>query len=264
MAHSSFAIQNSSDKTVSIQVDTRKTKGRMEPIWAWFGYDEPNFTTMKHGRKLLTELAEAFATPVYVRTHNLLTSGDGTPALARRNGARVVTAPRGRGTQMNAAARQSTGRFVLFLHADSAIRDRFLLADAVDALDRAIRADRCDDIAGHFRLKFIRSGRRNRLAYRYIENKTGFNRPYTTNGDQGFLLKRRFFDRLGGFEERFGFLEDQQLAEKIRSRGRWITLPGRLYSSARRFESEGFHQRYILMSIIMGAHSTGLARRQTR
>ena len=51
-------------------------------MWAWFGYDEPNYTYMPNGRKLLSELAEA-AKPatVYVRTHNLLTTGDGTPAL---------------------------------------------------------------------------------------------------------------------------------------------------------------------------------------
>jgi len=69
------------DNKLCIQVDIRKTKGRVEPIWAWVGYDEPNFTYMKDGRKLLSELAEASPVPVFVRTHNLLTSGDGTPAL---------------------------------------------------------------------------------------------------------------------------------------------------------------------------------------
>ena len=50
-------------------------------MWAWFGYDEPNYTYMKDGRKLLSELAALSPVPVYVRAHNLLTSGDGTPAL---------------------------------------------------------------------------------------------------------------------------------------------------------------------------------------
>ena len=53
----------------------------MLPIWAWFGYDEPNYTYMKDGKKLLSEIAALSPVPVYVRTHNLLTSGDGTPAL---------------------------------------------------------------------------------------------------------------------------------------------------------------------------------------
>src|SRR6185369_11373481 len=36
---------------------------------------------MKDGKKLLSELAALSPVPVFVRTHNLLTSGDGTPAL---------------------------------------------------------------------------------------------------------------------------------------------------------------------------------------
>lgn len=68
-------------QTVSINVDLSKEKGEMKPIWAWFGYDEPNYTYMKDGKKLLSEIAELSPVPVYVRAHNLMTSGDGTPAL---------------------------------------------------------------------------------------------------------------------------------------------------------------------------------------
>ena len=53
----------------------------MTPVWAWFGYDEPNYTYMKDGKKLLSEIAALSPVPVYVRSHNLMTSGDGTPAL---------------------------------------------------------------------------------------------------------------------------------------------------------------------------------------
>jgi xylan 1,4-beta-xylosidase len=66
---------------VAIQVDARTTLGPMTSMWAWFGYDEPNYTYMNDGKKLLTELAELSPAPVYVRAHNLLTSGDGTPGL---------------------------------------------------------------------------------------------------------------------------------------------------------------------------------------
>ena len=66
---------------VSIDVNLEKEKGPLSPVWAWFGHDEPNYTYMKDGKKLLSEISDAFPVPVYVRTHNLLTSGDGTPAL---------------------------------------------------------------------------------------------------------------------------------------------------------------------------------------
>jgi xylan 1,4-beta-xylosidase len=66
---------------VTIRVDASARQGPMKPVWAFFGYDEPNYTYMKDGRKLLSELAELSPVPIYVRTHNLLTTGDGSPAL---------------------------------------------------------------------------------------------------------------------------------------------------------------------------------------
>lgn len=65
----------------TIRVDLNKELGAMKPVWAWFGHDEPNYTYMKDGKKLLSELAALSSTPVYMRVHNLLTTGDGTPAL---------------------------------------------------------------------------------------------------------------------------------------------------------------------------------------
>ena len=64
-----------------VRVDLQKEIGPMKPVWAWFGYDEPNYTYMKDGQKLLSEIAALSPVPVYLRTHNLLTSGDGTAAL---------------------------------------------------------------------------------------------------------------------------------------------------------------------------------------
>lgn len=66
---------------VTIHIDAAKPKGPMKPIWAWFGYDEPNYTTAPNGKKLLSEIAAMSPVPVYVRAHNLMTSGDGSYAL---------------------------------------------------------------------------------------------------------------------------------------------------------------------------------------
>jgi xylan 1,4-beta-xylosidase len=66
---------------VSIQVDTKTRLGPLRPIWSFFGYDEANYTYMKDGKKLLSELAAVSPVPVYVRTHFLLATGDGTPGL---------------------------------------------------------------------------------------------------------------------------------------------------------------------------------------
>ena len=66
---------------VTIRVDAAKPVGPLQPIWRFFGADEPNYATMKDGRKLLGQLGELRPKQVYFRTHNLLNTGDGTPAL---------------------------------------------------------------------------------------------------------------------------------------------------------------------------------------
>jgi xylan 1,4-beta-xylosidase len=66
---------------VTVRVDTGQPLGPFKPIYGYFGYDEPNYTYTKNGKKLIGELAAVGSAPVYIRTHFLLTTGDGTPGL---------------------------------------------------------------------------------------------------------------------------------------------------------------------------------------
>jgi xylan 1,4-beta-xylosidase len=66
---------------VLIQVDAGRSLGPLAPVWNYFGYDEPNYTYTPHGRELIAELAASNSSRVQIRTHNLLTTGDGTAAL---------------------------------------------------------------------------------------------------------------------------------------------------------------------------------------
>ena len=65
----------------TIRVDANSPVGPYKPIYAWFGYDEPNYTYADNGRMLVGELTAASRQPVYFRTHFLLATGDGTPGL---------------------------------------------------------------------------------------------------------------------------------------------------------------------------------------
>jgi xylan 1,4-beta-xylosidase len=73
--------QAPSANSVSIQVDLAKPVGAYTPIYRWFGYDESNYTTMKYGKQLLSELHDLSPDPVYIRAHHLLTSGNGVAEL---------------------------------------------------------------------------------------------------------------------------------------------------------------------------------------
>lgn len=76
-----FAVSAVAQESVAIRVDAGTETGPLNPVWSYFGYDEPNYTYALHGRELVSEVVALSRVPVYFRTHNLLTSGDGTPAL---------------------------------------------------------------------------------------------------------------------------------------------------------------------------------------
>ena len=173
-------------------------------------------------------------------------STDRTVEIARRAGARVAIAGRGRGCQMNVGAREASHDLLLFLHADSLIDDPRLLVDGIDALE----GQPSPRTAGHFALRFVPT--ESSLAFHHYEQKTTLNRRDVFGGDQGLLIRRAFFDELGGFDETLHFLEDKRIARKILDRGRMVTLPGRLGTSTRRFEAEGFARRMLLAAVIMG------------
>jgi len=74
-------VAGDQERAASIDVYLDQPDGRFPPAWNFFGYDEPNYTYAPNGRKLLGELTALSPTPVYVRMHNLLTTGDGSSSL---------------------------------------------------------------------------------------------------------------------------------------------------------------------------------------
>jgi len=66
---------------VVIHVDAGRNLGPLNPVWNYFGYDEPNYTYAPHGRELIAELAASNSARVQIRVHNLFTTGDGAAAL---------------------------------------------------------------------------------------------------------------------------------------------------------------------------------------
>jgi xylan 1,4-beta-xylosidase len=68
-------------KPVTIYVNAAQTIGPYKPMYGYFGYDEPNYTYMANGRKLVGELGRLSRDSVYIRTHFMLATGNGTPGL---------------------------------------------------------------------------------------------------------------------------------------------------------------------------------------
>jgi xylan 1,4-beta-xylosidase len=66
---------------VNVSVDATAAGAPLERVWPFHGYDEINYTTVPEGSALLATLAAAHTAPVHVRSHFVLNTGDGTPAM---------------------------------------------------------------------------------------------------------------------------------------------------------------------------------------
>lgn len=155
-------------------------------------------------------------------------SRDGTPDEVRRHGfARLVDGPRGRGSQMNAGAREATGDVLLFLHADVA-----LPPDAVSRVAGALAS--ADVVAGAFQTETVSEGATGWAArwLRLADLRSRYTRlPY---GDQALFVRRQTFDAVGGFPEQPLF-EDVEISRRLRRLGRLVTVPADVRVSGRRF-----------------------------
>jgi rSAM/selenodomain-associated transferase 2 len=156
-------------------------------------------------------------------TDDTLKVAAGFPAV------KILRAPRGRGSQMNAGALASSGEFLIFLHADTHLTTEHLLALRAAAAAPEFHA-------GAFELlltppvpalKFISWGANRRARFLGL--------PY---GDQVLIIRRGLFFSLGGFSHRRP--EDLDLVLRLRKRACLRLLGPPVASSGRRWLEKGY------------------------
>ncbi len=166
---------------------------------------------------------------------------------------RLEKVEKGRGRQLNAGIAKARANWMLLLHVDSRFHDPRALRRALDTM----KDFGTDLVAGHFPLRFRRRDDEPHAGYYFYEWKSRLDRPECIHGDQGFLLRRETFQRVGHFKENLPVMEDTDFAERLRWIGRWHLLPVEISTSARRFELEGLWQRQLLNALIMCFRSVG-------
>jgi rSAM/selenodomain-associated transferase 2 len=155
-------------------------------------------------------------------------SSDGTLAAARPADMVLATAS-GRARQMNAGAARATGEALLFLHADCRLE-----AGALVEMARLLTP--ADVIAGCFSMTVQASG----ATYRCIDACASARVRLTglIYGDQGLFVRRRDFERLGGFPP-LRFMEDVFISRALRQLGRIVVARSRILVSPRRWQRTG-------------------------
>jgi rSAM/selenodomain-associated transferase 2 len=161
-------------------------------------------------------------------------STDGTAAVARAAGARVVTAPRGRGTQLAAGAAAIEATWILVIHADTKPGPGWRAAAEAFMADPS-NAGR----AGYFRFALDDAATEARRLERAVAWRCRvLGLPY---GDQGLLIRRDFLEGLGGFRP-IPIMEDVDLVRRI-GRRRLVALGADFVTSADRWRRDGWWRR---------------------
>lgn len=161
---------------------------------------------------------------------------DATARIAEAHGAKVIQSQRGRGTQLDTGTKAAKGKWLFFLHADSNLD-----ADWQTHIEHFIADKNNLYRAAYFRFQLDEerdeAKRVARLA-NWRAERLGL--PY---GDQGLVISRAYYDRLGGYPN-IPLMEDVAMVRKI-SRSRLQCLPGAITTSADRYRRDGYWQRPI-------------------
>ena len=183
-------------------------------------------------------------------------SHDATVQRARMRSDRVISAPRGRASQMNAGAGKASGDVLLFLHADTRLPD-----DAehlvLGGLDRAGR------VWGRFDARIEGKHPLLSLVGWFINVRSRITGIAT--GDQAIFVRRDAFNAVGGFPP-IPLMEDIALSKQLKRRSPPLCLRELVITSGRRWERNGIFRTILLMwwlrlAFFFGADPKKLARR---
>lgn len=167
-------------------------------------------------------------------------SDDRTPQLVLAEPrARLLTASKGRASQMNAGAAAASGEWLLFLHADTLLPDGALLTIA--ALNAKV-------MAGGFRQRFSGSDPRLRIIS-WLHNRR-CERSRIIYGDQAMFVRRTLFVALGGFPRK-AILEDVLFSEKLVRATHPVLLDCHVVTDARKFVRMGIWRSFGRVFLIM-------------
>ena len=142
---------------------------------------------------------------------------------------------------MNAGAEAAEGTFLVFLHADTRLPERF---------GRHVRRilTQSGVAAGAFQLQIDAPSTR----LRFIEKAANWRSQYLQMpyGDQAIFVRAELFREMGGFPD-LPIMEDFELIRRLKGRGRIVIAPAAALTSARRWEKLGALKTVLINQLMV-------------
>jgi len=175
-------------------------------------------------------------------------STDDTVSVAEAFGVTVIgSSKRQRAHQMNLGAKQATGDFLYFLHADS-----IPPTQTIPSISEKVRIGYA---SGCFRMAFD-------INHWFLNANAWFTRfPQTVFrfGDQSLFVNRHLFISIGGYDESLFLMEDQEILYRIKQKGRFVVMPQTIITSARKYAKNGIYRLQFIFYTIYLLYHLGLS-----
>ena len=157
---------------------------------------------------------------------------DETVSVAKQSRVRILTAPKGRGSQLRAGGEVARGDWLLFLHADTLPCPDWPAAVATHVSAHTNKS-------AYFILRLADPAWQARVVEKAVAARAAaFGLPY---GDQGLLVPRALYEEVGGYRP-LPLMEDVDLVRRI-GRRRLVALEAEAWTSAERWRREGWVRR---------------------
>lgn len=175
-------------------------------------------------------------------------SSDGTKSIAKPLADLIISAQRGRASQMNAGAAVARGDVLWFLHADLRVP-----GNSLTAIERTL-AD-AHTVAGCFSLRFPQR----QLIYRVSDSLGNLDVEVVgfALGDHGIFCRHQAFHRLGGYRE-IPILEDAEIYCALRRIGRTLQLRDEIFCSPRAYKKHGPYRTTAVYFLILALYVVGV------
>lgn len=175
---------------------------------------------------------------------------DRTVEICQKYNVNLINSVEGRGIQQKKGAESALGETLIFLHCDLEIPFNLLNYIETNFVSKVKVAT--------FRTYF----NNNKILFRVYSYCTKFDSIFTTFGDQGIIINKKFYNMIGGFKE-IPLMEDVDLFIRCRKLANIKKFNINIIASTRKFDEAGvvkiqIKSFFLIIMFLLGFNSDNL------